>query len=615
MNLQTPLYKEHLSYLPSLVFVLFIGYYFFAVTGVQKVISWDTLGYYLYLPSTFLYDDMALDKFDMYAGLISQYDLSSTFYQVDKTEVGHHINKYSMGIAVLYSPFYFIADLIAMFTDYARDGFSYPYQMMLHVGGYFYTVLGLLLMVKVLRFYYSQAVVVITTICLLFGTNYLISASLSTTMPHNLLFALYAFILYQTIKWHKTYSLKNMVLLSVALGVLILARPSELVAVFIPLLWGIKGLKSVKEKLMLLKKYKAQFLVAVLILVSCGMPQFLYWKILAGKWLVSDYGNPAEGLDLLTPHVLDVLFSFRKGWYLYTPIMLLATVGFVVLKRRKPELFYAILVFFILNLYLVSSWSCWWYATSFSCRALVQSSVVLLFPLAELINYAMKQKWRGVMYSILVLLVLLNLFQSWQYKEGIIHSSRMTKAAYFSVLGKTERPANYSDLLMVERVDDGGFDKLPDLSKIKRTKSLQFDFDDVTKGDLYGASAYSGQGGEYMNSEKEFTPAIKIPFNEITQKEHAWIDITVKVKSSMPGKEHPFSLVTLFEYQEKPYKYQVFNAELMSLEVGEWCTVKRTYLTPEVRTKKDLFVMYFWNRSQQHVTIDELKIDIYEKKE
>ena len=106
--------------------------------------------------------------------------------------------------------------------------------------------------------------------------------------------------------------------------------------------------------------------------------QLIYFKYITGSFFYSDYsGNAGEGLDLFAPYTWEVLFSFRKGWLLYTPIMVFALLGFHSLYKRNRAIFWALLTYFIINLWFVSSWTCWWYAESFGQRALIPSYVVL----------------------------------------------------------------------------------------------------------------------------------------------------------------------------------------------------------------------------------------------
>jgi hypothetical protein len=114
--------------LSKLVFyATIIVYAFLAIVKFPgNIISWDVFGYYLYLPFSFIYDDIELKNEQRVWDIINTYHNTATFYQSMKLENGVHIMKYSMGMAVLYAPFFFIGHIMAVFTNYPADGFSIP---------------------------------------------------------------------------------------------------------------------------------------------------------------------------------------------------------------------------------------------------------------------------------------------------------------------------------------------------------------------------------------------------------------------------------------------------------------------------------------------------------
>jgi hypothetical protein len=86
----------------------------------------------------------------------------------------------------------------------------------------------------------------------------------------------------------------------------------------------------------------------------------VYWKMYAGTFLYNTYNNPGEGLFLSWPHTMDFLFSFRKGWFIYTPVMILALIGLFLPSANRKGYFNAVLFFVLVNIYILSCWSNWW---------------------------------------------------------------------------------------------------------------------------------------------------------------------------------------------------------------------------------------------------------------
>ena len=87
---------------------------------------------------------------------------------------------------------------------------------------------------------------------------------------------------------------------------------------------------------------------------------------------------------------------------------------------------------------------------------------------------------------------------------------------------------------------------------------------------------------------------MRIPFNELTSHDHAWIEAEWQVM--MPAVGAKGSFVSTFEHDGKNYAYKAEDLENKEIQANIWITVRTYYLTPEVRSKNDPFVCYFWSR-------------------
>ncbi len=102
------------------------------------------------------------------------------------------------------------------------------------------------------------------------------------------------------------------------------------------------------------------------------------------------YGD--EGFFFSRPALLKGLFSWRKGWLLYTPMMALALTGFVFLKKRIPQAFWPLLIFTFANIWIITSWWSWWYGGSLGMRPMIDSYALLALPLAAFISGLLEKK-------------------------------------------------------------------------------------------------------------------------------------------------------------------------------------------------------------------------------
>ena len=592
----------------------------------SKPIAWDVFGYYLYLPLTFIYHDLGIQHKEIIDHIFELYNPSSTFYQATHIPGGNWMMKYSMGMAILYSPGFFVANILAPVLGYPTDGFSTPYQVGIVVNSILFFMVGFWYFRKVLLHFFSDGITAMVLVLIYFGTNYYSYANWSSEMSHNYLFTFYALIIWNTIQWHKHFKMKNMVALALLIGLATLARPTELISALIPFLWGVDSKKTFIERIHVLKTtYRKQIVVFIIIMAAIGSLQIIYWKIYSGNFIYYSYVNPGEGFEFLSPYIFKVLFSFRKGWFIYTPVMMFAVAGFWVLYKYNKKIFYSLFIFFALNLYIVSSWSCWWYAQSMSQRALVQSYAVMGIPLGYFIRWVMgKQKiWKGLFLLVALFFVGLNVFQNWQMRKGIMSGDRMTFKYYLKTFGKTKISPEDKKLLLVNRMFRDNVERIEDKSALTSARLLRtFSFENTSepKGKHYTTEfAHSGKHSIKMDSTLHFSPSFDIPFAELTNHYYAWIKASVWVYPVSNPKETPASLVVTFQHKGKNYKYKTKSIEnedvRKSLKLNQWNKIEILYLTPEVRNKNDKLVVYVWNRGKNPVYFDDMKIEIMEPKD
>ncbi len=582
-----------------------------------NILSWDVFGYYLYLPLKFIYNDLGMTNDQVIFSIIEKYKNTSTFYQGMRFEDGHYVMKYSMGLSFFYAPFFFIGHGIAKIFGYPVDGFSAPYQFSIFIGCIIYTLLGIHILSKVLSRFFIEKVSALVLIIIVFATNYVIHNTMygQNAMSHNILFTAYACILWLTILWHDKQEWKHAVLLAIICGLTILSRPSEIVCLIIPALWSISNKTSLNKKLELLLKFKMQVLVFGIILMLLGSAQFVYWKIYTGKFIFNSYGgNPGEGFEFLSPYIINVLFSFRKGWYIYTPIMLIATSGLYFLFKKNKDVFLTFLIFFTSNVFIISSWSCWWYAQSFSQRPMVSMYPIMAILLGYVLQWVSEQQKLTKFFSYLLVTfcLLLNVFQTFQFHKGILNNDRMTKAAYMKIFGKVKLDPEVEKLLLINRSFDGS-DNIGN-SELYQSTILQYQ--DFEEGNNIDSTIFhSGKFSFRLDSTILYSPNIEKAYSRLTEKDHAWINIIAYVYPTDSIALNPFSLVVHFLHNNYPYNYRALDFEKQQLKINEWNKITFNYLTPEVRKTSDKLKLFFWNRGKSKVYIDDVKVSVLEKKD
>lgn len=440
-----------------LIILLFTVVSFFIICNTSKdwkwwVFKWDKSGYHLYLPALFIYNDIA--KLEFYKYIDEAYKPSGDMKEYGLTSFanGSKANKYSIGVAVHELPFFLAAHYINIhIIHYPVDGYSDPYQWGAFISNLCWVVAGLLLLRGFLRRHFSDTVTAITLLAIAFGTNLYHYVVFSPGMAHGYLFFDFALLMLCTDRLYSTGHRKYFYLLGLALGLVAITRVSDLVVVLIPLLWGLSNTPAVKQRLNFLKDNALHIIGAGLVFLSVAMIQVAYWKYVTNEWIYDGYIN--EGFAWADSAIWKGLFSFRKGWFVYTPLAVFMIWGIYSMRRRFRQHIPAIIVFLVVNIYVIFSWWNWWYGGSFGARPMVETYAVLSLPLAaftEQLILGRRRLLQAAAGVLLPLLIALNMFQSYQSYKNVIHWDGMTRAYYFRVFLKTKETEEDKQYLMTD---------------------------------------------------------------------------------------------------------------------------------------------------------------------
>ncbi|MBK9146898.1 MAG: hypothetical protein IPM12_03640 [Flavobacteriales bacterium] len=584
----------------SLLTALSLCAVLFALRWVQpptQTLTWDVFGYYLYLPAIVIHDDPALKNHAWLDEVMATYDPSTTLYQLVDGPNDARVIKYSSGMALAYAPWFFIAHLLAGPLGFPADGFSPTYSVAVTFGVLLWVMLGLFLFRRVLRHFFSDGWTAVLLVLVVVGTNFLHLVALDgTLLTHPFLFTLYAGLLLATIHWHKKPTWQAAIAMGATAGWITLVRPNEGVCVLLPLLWANSDGFSAKWRLV--RAHVRHVVLAAIAFLVMASPQLVYWRSVTGQWLFYSYINPGEGFDFASPYTWDYLFSLRKGWFVYTPLAMLMLGGLLVLWQRARNLFLPIAVFCAINLYITSSWTCWWYAGgSFSARSMMPMYVLLALPLGFLLKEVVSGGWRRPAFALLGFIVALNLFQTWQWSANIISKDRMTGAYYAAIFGRTSIPSNAEELLLVQRSISGD-ERLEGESRYQRHLLYRNTFDEQPD------SVFT------LSTEQPFSSGPDIRYRELTNKDHAWLRISARLWVTDSSTTAPL-IVCAFHHNGPSYKYVTRSWDRGSVQRNAWNQLSFDYLTPEVRSKDDNLKVYFWNQAGGTHRVDDLQVEVF----
>lgn len=387
--------------------------------GWNEIISSDGHGYYHYFLEYFIADE-------------NRNPDSEQSYLSERN--GKSFTKYSIGTSLMLSPFFGLAYGIALITGHELTGYSSPFQLFIRIGSLFYLVLGGFLLFRLLLTYHiKERVAFFTVLAIVFGTNLLYYGVLLSALSHVYSFtAITAWALFIRLCF-KSGQLKYFLWAAIALGFIVLLRPFNILVVLaIPLL----TFDLPQFRTSALRVVQRTWVIIAAGLIFCFMIsiQLLAWYDQTGQWILYGYAN--EGFYFTQPKILEVLFSFNKGLYIYTPLLLVAMVGIWKLYRRDRILAVSFIIFFAVITYFISAWWCWNYASHFGLRPYIDFYAFFAIPLAAVLSTQNKLLKYPLSFVVLSLIAL-NLVQSYQTKAQILHPIGMDCQQYQYVFLRT----------------------------------------------------------------------------------------------------------------------------------------------------------------------------------
>ena len=600
----------------GLIFIIGIYCITYLLENKNYQISYDSFGYYAYLPAFVHLKDIKLKNTHILDSLNKLADPNLALYQIYKLKNSDNsVIRYPIGLAVAYSPAYFIGYFISSCLGIDHEfGFNLIFKKSVFYWSFLISLIGIFFLFSFIRFYYNE---LITSLCvglIVFGTNYFFHSFMHGhgLMSHNYLFTLYSILLYVTHQYYIKNSYKYLLFIILACALILIVRNSEIFCFLIPLLYGVNSWEKIWKNINRLIEKPIKLILAILPGLGVVFIQLLYWKIVTGQWIYYSYqDNQGQVLEITKPYILEVFLSARKGLFIYTPLSVLMIIGIFYLKKVHTEWLFPILIFSLINLYLISSWTCWWYAESFGQRTIIPMYPIFALGFAAFLSNLIQRKitYKVIAFLVIIAIVILNLFQTWQIRQGILASNYISKDYYLSVFGQTTPVTESQKELLLQKPIDGFIpnDKGPNLELFNKEFTYSIG---ITDSITLNSNKLSGV---LLNSNNPYSAGLNIPNKYLNNSEFKYMHITGCIgltRSKIPK----FGIVSNMERNGNQYNW-FMSQPLVKEEVNRDTQFLSYWLMcPQIDRDKDLFKVFIWNPSIDSLLFYGLKVDVYSPK-
>jgi hypothetical protein len=374
-----------------ILLLVFLG----SLALVNPIVHGDGVGYYAYARAPLIQHNLRFEEDWRHANLYFSQTrtLSNGELRPDEyTQTGYVGNLFSIGPALLWTPFLLAAHLTVLLADalgahIPADGFSSPYLLAMALGTAFYGFLGLLFSYSLAKKYVEERWAFLATLGVWGASSLPVYMYFNPAWSHaHSAFGVALFIWY----WERTRDSRTLfqwILLGLIAGLMVDVYFMNGVFLVLPL---VESLLAYWNSLKAKDYFAAGPLFAgnicfLLAVILAFIPTLITRSIIFGGFL--RFGSyTVLPWDWTAPNWRSVLFSSEHGLFSWTPILALAIVGLFLAPRaaRTLALFLALTAagFY----YVISSYPFWHGMASFGNRFFISLTPVFIFGLALLLQ-------------------------------------------------------------------------------------------------------------------------------------------------------------------------------------------------------------------------------------
>lgn len=425
-----------------LVFILvFAASIFLVPRRYGRLIVGDGIYYYVYLRSAVLDGDLDFtNDYTLYQQFNNEDPVKKREMLEDhKTPFDKPANYFSVGPALLWAPAFIVTHIFVRLLGLPSDGFSYLYEAPLLFLSILYGFIGVLLIYRVAADLFSRFAALVAILGVWLATNVVYYMGVSPSASHVL--SLFAVALFVFLWWRgrNGRSRLDWFIWGLSAGLMALVRWQDVLIALLALFEWIAEMRQQTAD----GGRQATFIGGVVFalgLILAFIPQMLAWQILYGALLTAPQGTGF--FQLTRPEILNVWFSTKRGLFTWTPLILLAVIGFIPLYRKNRILGASAIAIFIAETYVNSIVNDWWGGEAFGARRFISLMPFFALGLAALVDAVQARISKTVIVAALGVLMVWNLLFIFQYDlwlHGIGQISAMPTLAEIT-LGKFTAP-------------------------------------------------------------------------------------------------------------------------------------------------------------------------------
>lgn len=307
------------------------------------------------------------------------------------TVTGHIDNHFSIGPAILWSPYLIVTHAGVLLYDrlgghVPADGFSRPYRVAMSIGTGIYGFLALVISFTMARRYVSEFSALLATLGIWFASSLTVYMYFNPSWSHAHSAFMVALFVWFWIRTRPARSLAQWIALGAIGGLMIDVYYLNAIVLLLPLLESLAEYRldlrrAAIEPVRNLFAKNVAFMATVFVAFT---PTLITKKLIYGGYLRLGY---REAWYWKSPAFFRAAFSSDHGLLSWTPIVILALAGLWFLRRHDRALAAYLLAVFLVYLYAMGCYQNWDGLSSFGNRFFVSLTSVFVLGLAALFDW------------------------------------------------------------------------------------------------------------------------------------------------------------------------------------------------------------------------------------
>ena len=385
-----------------------VALFLLTLPGVTpRLYSSDEIQYFSYLRSLWFDHDVAFENEYRHfyeRGVASTDGFRATFLE-PMTPTGKRENFATLGAALLWAPFYAVADVSTRLARAAgsspADGYSRHYIAAVAYGSAVYGFLAILLSIAAARRIAGDGIVAGLSVWL--GTPLLFYMYAAPPFSHAC--SAFAVALFVTVWLHarEQWTTRGLIALGATAALMTMVREQD---VFFTLGPAVDYALTLRERVAsgadgrsgcfppqrgtgatssaVPVKWVVPVIAGITTFIVVYSPQLFAYRSLNGRFGPSTLVT--RKMTWTAPHAIDVLISVHHGFLIWTPLAVLAIVGLLLLARRRyaRRVAACMLLMLAFQVYISGSVQSWSVAGAFGQRRFVGATILLVVGLAGL---------------------------------------------------------------------------------------------------------------------------------------------------------------------------------------------------------------------------------------